>query len=546
MKKITIFIILTIITLTLNAQVIEDFEMIDLNPIIGGSDDLSNFSVVDNPNPNVVNSSSAVAKYMRDKNGLPEGGFWSILTNPIDLTANKYIHVKVLKPRISPVKFRFEGGSSGDMEVESINPQTKINEWEELVFDFSALTGTYNKIVFMPDYEFPLSLLEDIDIYLDDIVLNNEPSVRPMVTFNVDMSDSIASGWFNETTDQVWLAGSMNNWEMPGIDLSFNMTESADDNIYSLTYPIASGDYNYKYFKIINWIPTWDFYEWNVNLGPDRSLTVAEEDLVLNDVFGQLPEKSKKSYTKSIADCIIEDFEIISLNVILGNQDDQSTMTVVPNPDQSGINNSRMVVKYIRDKDGIPGGGFMSNIYRVLDEPDQYFHVKVLKPRISPVKLGIGINNYDYFEIFSMNVQSYVGEWEDMVFGYGQFWTLTQITFMPDYEDPLTLTEDITIYFDDIIVNNDPNPFTNGTDDLTVKQTVKVFPNPADNFITIHSILPVKTVSVSTISGQEIIRYDHICPSGQSFDISKLTPGFYFLTVYYTSGEYETLKIIKE
>ena len=57
---------------------------------------------------------------------------------------------------------------------------------------------------------------------------------------------------------------------------------------------------------------------------------------------------------------VIEDFEVIKMNLMLGGANDSSMMTVVPNPDPTGINMSPWVVKYVRDKDGVPWGGFWS------------------------------------------------------------------------------------------------------------------------------------------------------------------------------------------
>ncbi len=56
---------------------------------------------------------------------------------------------------------------------------------------------------------------------------------------------------------------------------------------------------------------------------------------------------------------VIADFESIPMNVMMGGTSDSSTMTVVPNPDPSGINTSNYVTQYVRDKDGIPWGDFV-------------------------------------------------------------------------------------------------------------------------------------------------------------------------------------------
>lgn len=92
-----------------NAQTVEDFESIALNVMLGGTEDLSTMTAVANPDPSGINTSGIAVKYVRDKDGVPWGGFWSALASSVDLTTNKYVHVKVWKPRISPVKFKMEG-----------------------------------------------------------------------------------------------------------------------------------------------------------------------------------------------------------------------------------------------------------------------------------------------------------------------------------------------------------------------------------------------------------------------------------------------------
>ena len=202
MKKFLFVFVLFICVYNTYAQIVEDFECIDMNLQLGISDDQSSLSIVENPDIyGYVNPSLYVVKYFRDKNGEPESGFWTTLDVPIDFTTNKYVHVKVMKPRISTLKFKVEGRSSGNLEVESVFPQTKINEWEDVVFDFSSISGEYTIIKFSPDFEDPLTLNEDIVIYFDDILINDQPDPRNNVTFNVDMSSPISMGNFIEGSD---------------------------------------------------------------------------------------------------------------------------------------------------------------------------------------------------------------------------------------------------------------------------------------------------------------------------------------------------------
>lgn len=324
---------------SMNAQVIDNFESLTMNIFSAGANGA--ISVMANPD-NVGNESLYVGKMVRGFDGDPWAGWYATMSSPIDITANPYVHVKLWKPRISPVVFKVEGGAGNSGDVYSMNPQTLTDQWEELVFDMSTspATGEYVKIVLIPDFESPLTLTEDITLYFDEMYVNNDPTV------------------------------------------------------------------------------------------------------------GSEPVQ------------MMENFETIPLNYLLGGEDDNSYMELIPNPDKSGANLSNSVIHFLRDMNGVPWGGFWSNLPQEIDVTDnKYIHVKVWKPRISPVKFKIEGGAAGTIEIESMYPQTKTDEWEDMVFDFSEkTGTYPIIAFLPDFEDPLTLTEDIDIYFDDIILNNDPNP----------------------------------------------------------------------------------------
>lgn len=157
-------------------QVIDAYEFIPMNIMTSGVDDQSYIAVVPNPYRSGINTSPNVGMLYRDKDGYPWCGFWSFRPAPIDMTNHKYIHVKVWKSRISDVKFKIEGGVDGILEISSMNPQKAAGEWVEVVFDFSGKTGRYPIIAFLPDYMDPVGLEENIVLYFDDIMLNNDPT----------------------------------------------------------------------------------------------------------------------------------------------------------------------------------------------------------------------------------------------------------------------------------------------------------------------------------------------------------------------------------
>lgn len=113
---------------------IENFEHIPINAMLGGAEDLSTFTLLPNPDQSGINTSNMVMEFLRDKDGVAWGGFWSNLPTPVDVTTNKYVHVKVWKPRVSPIKFKLEG--SPTLEIASMYPQTKTNEWEDIFLIF--------------------------------------------------------------------------------------------------------------------------------------------------------------------------------------------------------------------------------------------------------------------------------------------------------------------------------------------------------------------------------------------------------------------------
>ncbi len=172
-------------------MVIEDFEgdeIITMNPMANGPDESPmDFELVDNPMVDDVNPSATVVRFRRSFEGDPWAGFWSVLPEPIDMTEMKYVHVHVLKTRVSPVRFKVEQGTTDPpaFEIESIAPQSEVDQWEVLTFHFQDATGEYPNIVFMPDFEDPVTLTEDIDIYFDNIVLSASAE-PPLVTSTED------------------------------------------------------------------------------------------------------------------------------------------------------------------------------------------------------------------------------------------------------------------------------------------------------------------------------------------------------------------------
>lgn len=235
-------------------QMMENFETIPLNYMLNGADDNSTMTLIANPDKSGVNLSNYVIDFNRDKDGFPWDGFWSELPVAVDVTTNKYVHAKVWKPRISPIKFKIEGGAAGTIEVFSTNPQTLVNQWEDMVFDFSEKTGTYPIIAFLPDFEDPLTLTDDMTMYFDDILVNNDPNpaLPAEQIFSVDMTGAnLLPG------EQVFIAGALGGangtWNEPGTNPNNEMFDPDGDMIYTVYMHLPDGVVAFKFFKGTGW-----------------------------------------------------------------------------------------------------------------------------------------------------------------------------------------------------------------------------------------------------------------------------------------------------
>ena len=106
-------------------------------------------SVIANPQSNGINTSSMVAKIVRDGGAIWAGSKIQ-LDNNLDFTTMNSISMKVFTtaPIGTVVKFKLEGGAQTERDVVT----TKINEWETLTWDFTAEPMLYDYVVFMFDF----------------------------------------------------------------------------------------------------------------------------------------------------------------------------------------------------------------------------------------------------------------------------------------------------------------------------------------------------------------------------------------------------------
>lgn len=155
-------------------------------------------TVVNNPQPNGINTSAKVGKMVKNA-GQVWGGSWIGLSSPIDFSSNKIFRMKVWSPRAgAKVLLKVENATNGGINFEKETTVAMANTWEDLVFDFSAINtaNQYHHIVLI----FDLGLMGDgssnFTFYFDDIRLTNTipTNIALPLTFE---SSTITYPWTN-------------------------------------------------------------------------------------------------------------------------------------------------------------------------------------------------------------------------------------------------------------------------------------------------------------------------------------------------------------
>lgn len=205
---------------------------------------------ITNPDMSGSNTSATVAKFTALQVGNPWAGCESshgntdVGTFVLD-TTNSIIKIMVWKTSISDVGMKIisaKGWALPELKV----PNTLINQWEELTFDFSSFAnppaseGLYDQIVVYPDY---IARTKDNIVYFDNISFNSitggtgggggggnpaEPTVAAPVPTRID---SNVISVFSDTYDDI-------------VGVDFNPGWGQSTNVTSMQ---IQGNNTYKY-----------------------------------------------------------------------------------------------------------------------------------------------------------------------------------------------------------------------------------------------------------------------------------------------------------
>jgi hypothetical protein len=210
--------------------------------------------------------------------------------------------------------------------------QTKVNEWEDIVFDFSSITGTYPIIALMPDFNDPVDLDADITLYFDDIIVNNNPDpitgtnftisgntnqTNTILTYTGGTTTSNQNGDYFITVDSGWsgtVTPSKAGYVFSPVQKSYsNLSENAINQDYSATVTATtysiSGNTGVEGALI-----TWADGTTTSNVNGDYSITIpfGWSGAVTPTFEGYRFNPTEKVYVNVITNQVSQDFTAIS------------------------------------------------------------------------------------------------------------------------------------------------------------------------------------------------------------------------------------------
>ncbi|WP_338237918.1 sulfatase-like hydrolase/transferase [Persicobacter diffluens] len=397
---------------------IEDFEgetVLDFRQL----GQTENLQVVNNPSPDALNASSKCFYMERPNSGAPNySGTWADVAQPFR-PVDRYLHMKVLKERISPIKFKFEGSRA--QQFESLNDQTRVGEWEDIVFDISSYDGEVSRIVIQPDFE----VGEFHQIYIDDIWINIES--EPHQAFDQLKVEGVKEYEVEEYSAEI-------RWNPLGNAVAYD--------IY-LNDELLGADLADTLFALVDLLPA-TTYEVRVQATNAHDFKSQKSEILIFSTLEELPE----------GDFVIDDMEDEPLVYMpMGLIDD---IAIIDNPNPSGINTSSKVLQMSRLEAPSQNWAGVWAVVPAFDRRHPYLHVKIMKDHLSQPRFGlIGPDDQPKMEILPTNTAQVVGQWVDYVFDFSAFaGQVVKLNIQPDFENGARGM----LYVDDILMNSDPNP----------------------------------------------------------------------------------------
>jgi hypothetical protein len=460
-------------------------------------------TVISNPQVNGINTSSKVAKMVKNA-GQTWGGSFITMGGPIDFSANKVFRMKVFSPRVgAKVLLKVENAANTALSFEKEMLTTVANTWEDLAFDFRAIntTNTYEHIVIIFDNGIMGDGSSNFTFLFDDIRLTNQMPTSLLnlpVTFDVPgVNYEVVDFGNNQTIAAVDPLNAGNNvkkttkvngaetWAGTTIGAGFTarlpFTASVTQMSVRVYSPAAGIRVRLKVEDRTN----------NTHSVETEAMTQAAntwETLIFDFATPSSgTAQMNLAYTYDMASIFFDfgnagtgkifywdDVSFLPVNVAPNYLSlpltFQSTTygypftdfgggvaTVVNNPSATGINTSTKVGKMVKGPPEVYGGSFIELVNPINFSVLKTFKVKVYSPRIGArllLKVENSTNGGISFEKEATTTTA--NTWEDLTFDFSTINTgnsYSKVVLIFDLGTVGDGSSNFTFYFDDIRLN---------------------------------------------------------------------------------------------
>jgi hypothetical protein len=370
-------------------------------------------TIITNPQPGGINTSATVARHIKGVGAEWSGSLIS-LPAPIDFTHYQGISMKILSPRSGvSVLLKVEDSNNTNNFIERSLSTTTENTWETLYFDFSgATTGIYDRLVFILDMGIRGDGSSNYTFLLDDIALFR-------------LSSGADASLSNIQIDSVPIAGFSPDFLNYNIDL-------ANDTVDIPTISVTPRDTNASY--IINQATA---------IPGTASIVVTAENGISTATYAINFDTLPASYLPI-------DFEEGPYSI---TNFDGGELTVIDNPQSSGINTSNRVGHFIKGSGQPWAGSYISLPTPINFSLKQGVAMKVFSPRAGAsvlMKLEHATNPGIYIE--RTLYTSVSNEWDSLSFLFteAESGLYSKIVFIFDLGISGDGSDNFTFLIDDI------------------------------------------------------------------------------------------------
>ncbi len=481
------------VTITESVSLPVDFEAADITFNFGDFGGAAT-ALADNPSIGGINTSAKAIKSTKTAGAEVWAGTALELSGPIDFSTLKNFKAKVYSPKSGIViKMKLENAADANInhEVDVVN--TKADEWEELIWDFSGIdvTKEYSKIILFFDFGVAG---DGSDYFFDDVEQTNDTPVKLELPVdfenqNINYSFTNFGNAFStvienpektginssSTVAQLEKASGAEVWAGSFLEFPDAMDFSASTNFkvkvwspkagITVRLKIENKDDNTVFHEVdgtVTGANTWEELTFDMS-GADMTKTYHKAVVFMD--FGVAGDGSKYYYDDmSIGDISMDvlelplDFESTSVSysfVNFGN----ATTTVADNPNASGINLSSKVGKTDKANGAeVWAGGFLELPSPIDFSGSKNFKVKVWSPK-SGITVKLKVENAAdggiAHEIDVVNTMT--DAWEELNFDFSGIDVSKQYHKVVIFFDFGNAGDGSTYYFDDIRLEDQLN-----------------------------------------------------------------------------------------